>query len=186
MASRRCPVCSHDSRAAIEQAILNQKPHAQIAKTFGFTYTRSKDGKVMGNHKVIANHLDHMGEAFREALDAREMASGEAMATRLRVLEAEVDKVLERANEGEVVMVGDVPLLDEEGRQVRRYDNRLILAAIREARGNVELLAKLAGKVENDPEDLDTVRAHLRSPEARRLLARLDELQAEADAEQKG
>lgn len=182
--SARCPVCSHDSRPAIEQAILNGKPKAQIAKTFGFTYTRSKDGREMGNHKVIQNHLDRcMGEAFKKSLEAREMASGEAMATRLRVLEAEVDKVLERANKGEPVMVGDVPLLDDEGRQIMRYDNRLILAAIREARGNVELLAKLAGKVENDPEDVDAVRKHLQSPEARRLLARLEELAAQAERE---
>lgn len=180
--SARCPVCSHESRAAIEQAILNGKPKAQVAKTFGFTYTRSKDQKVMGNHKVIQNHLDRcMGEAFKASMEAREMASGEAMTTRLRVLEDEVDKVLARANAGEPVMVGDVPLLDDEGHQVMRYDNRLILTAVREARANVEMMAKLAGKVENDPEDLDQVRAHLRSPEARRLLARLDELQADAD-----
>jgi hypothetical protein len=78
--SARCPVCSHASRAAIEQAILNGKPKAQVAKTFGFTYTRSKDNAVVGNHKVIANHLDHMGEAFRETMEGRELASGEAMA----------------------------------------------------------------------------------------------------------
>ena len=180
--SARCPVCAHESRAAIEQAILNGKPKAQVAKTFGFTYTRSKDQKVMGNHKVIQNHLDRcMGEAFQKSLDAREMASGEAMATRLRVLEAEVDKVLARANEGKPLLVGDVPLLDDDGKPVMVYDNRLILAAIREARGNVELLAKLAGKLENDPEGMDAVRAHLQSPEARRLLARLEELAAQAE-----
>lgn len=178
--SARCPVCSHESRAAIEQAILNGKPKAQIAKTFGFTYIRSKDQREMGNHKTIQNHLDRcMGEAFKASLEGREMASGEAMATRLRVLEAEVDKVLARANEGQPILVGDVPLLDDDGKPLMRYDNRLILAAVREARGNVELLAKLAGKVETDPEDLDATRAHLRSPEARRLLARLDELAAQ-------
>jgi hypothetical protein len=178
MSSVRCPVCSHDSRAAIEQAILNGKPKAQVALTFGFTYVRGSDQKVMGNHKVITNHLDHMGDDFRKAMEDRDLASGEAMAARLRVLEAEVDGVLERANRGEVVMVGDVPLLDDEGRQIMRYDNRLILAAIAQARANVELIAKLAGKVENDPTDLDSVRQHLRSPEARRLLARLEELAA--------
>lgn len=179
MSSRRCPVCSHDSRAAIEQAILNGKPHAQIAKTFGFTYVRGSDDKVMGNHKVIKNHLDHMGEDFQKAMEDRDLASGEALAARLRVLEAEVDKVIARANEGQVVMVGDVPLLDDEGRQVIRYDNRLILAAIAQARANVELIAKLAGKVEADPTDTEATRQHLRSPEARRLLARLDELAAQ-------
>jgi ribosomal protein S28E/S33 len=179
--SARCPVCSHASRAAIEQAILNGKPKAQVAKTFGFTYTRSKDNAVVGNHKVIANHLDHMGEAFRETMEGRELASGEAMAVRLRVLEAEVDKVIERANKGEPVMVGDVPLLHDDGSPVMRYDNRLLLAAISQARANVELIAKLAGKVEADPTDTESVRQHLRSPEARRLLARLDELAAQQE-----
>lgn len=178
--SVRCPVCSHDSRAAIEQAILNGKPKAQVALTFGFTYTRGSDQKVMGNHKVITNHLEHMGEAFQKAMEDRDLASGEAMAARLRVLEEQVDVVIQRANAGKPLMVGDVPLLDDEGRQVMVYDNRLLLAAIGHARANVELIAKLAGKVENDPEDLDKVRQHLRSPEARRLLARLDELAAKA------
>lgn len=179
MASRRCPVCTHDSRPAIEQAILNGKAHSQIALAFGFTYTRSKDQKVIGNHKVIANHIDHMGEAFRKAMDERDLASGEALALRLRALEQEVDKVLERANDGTVVMVGDVPLLDDEGREVRAYDNRLVLAAVAQARANVEMMAKLAGKIETDPEDLDAVRKHLTSPKARRLLAELEALAAQ-------
>lgn len=179
MASRRCRVCTHDSRPAIEQAILNGKAHAAVAKTFGFTYTRSKDGKVLGDHKVIANHIDHMGDAFRKAMDERDLASGEALALRLRNLEAEVDKVLERANEGRPVMVGDTPLLDDEGRTVMVYDNRVILAAVAQARANVEMMAKLAGKIETDPEDLDTVRKHLTSPKARRLLAELEALAAQ-------
>jgi hypothetical protein len=62
-----------------------------------------------------------------------------------------------------------------------RYDNRLLLAAISQARANVELIAKLAGKVEADPTDTESVRQHLRSPEARRLLARLDELAAQQE-----
>lgn len=179
MSSVRCPVCSHDSRAAIEQAILNGKPKAQVALTFGFTYVRGSDQKVMGNHKVITNHLEHMGEAFQKAMEDRDLASGEAMATRLRTLEAEVDKVIARANEGKPLLVGDVPLLDDEGKPIMVYDNRLILAAVSQARANVELIAKLAGKVEADPTDTEAVRQHLRSPEARRLLARLDELSAQ-------
>jgi len=179
MASVRCRVCSHDSRAAIEQAILNNKPKAQIALTFGFTYTRRKDNKVMGDHKVIANHIDHMGEAFRAAMDDRDMASGEALAARMRALDAEVDKVIERANDGMPVMVADVPLLNDDGTPVMRYDNRLLLAAVREGRANIEMLAKLAGKVEAEPEDLDLVRAHLQNPKARALLAALEELTSE-------
>ena len=115
--SARCPVCSHDSRAAIEQALLNGKPKAQVAKTFGFTYRRGSDGKEMGNHKVMTNHLDHMGEAFKASVEGREMASGEAMAARLRVLEAEVDRVIERANADSKVKA----LLDEVHSTIREH-----------------------------------------------------------------
>lgn len=179
MASARCPVCSHGSRAAIETAILNGKPRATIAKDFGFTYVRSKDDRVVGNAKAITRHVEKcMGDAFQKAIETRELASGERMATRLQALEDEVDAVIARAKEGRVLEVGGVPILDDDGKPVRLIDNRLILAAIGHARANVELLAKLAGKVETPPEGLDAIKAHLQSPEARRLLARLEELAA--------
>lgn len=180
----RCPVCSHESRAAIEQALMNGKPKATVAKTFGFTYIRSSDGREIGNHKALQKHVDKcMGEAFQKALADKELASGEAMVTRLRNLEAQVDKVIERANEGRVLMVAGVPLLDDEGKQITVYDDRILLAAVREARANVDLLARLAGKVEGEPADLDTVRRHLTDPRARKALAELEAIAAEQTGE---
>lgn len=177
--SARCRVCSHESRAAIEQALMNGKPKATVAKMFGFTYTRRKDQAVVGDHKVLENHLNRcMGEAYQKALEDRELASGEAMITRIRALEAQVDLVIERANKGEEVTNNGVPLLEQDGSPKVRYDNRLILNAVAQGRANIELMAKLAGKTEGETGDLDEVRRHLTSPEARRLLAKLDELAA--------
>lgn len=180
----RCTVCAHDSRAAIEQALMNGKPKSAVARQFGFTYTRKSDGKVMGDHKIMERHADKcMGEAFRKAIEDRELASGEAMLARLRRLEAEVDTVIERAQKGDPIMSGDIPLLDDDGQIMYRHNDRVLLAAVREARANVELMAKLAGKVEGEPVDLDQVRAHLQTPEARRLIAQLEELQAQTPKE---
>lgn len=177
-----CAVCAHDSRAAIEQAILNGKPATTVARTFGLTY-QGKNGETP-NHKVVTNHRDrHMPVSYQQAMKDRETQAGNAMAARMRYLDEQVDVVIQRAAKGTPVIVGDAPLLDDEGRQVLTYDNRLLLAAIREARGNVELTAKLAGAIpEGKAEELDRMRDLLKSPQARRLMAQLDALDAQEDA----
>lgn len=171
-----CRVCHHESRAAIEQAILNAKPKSKIARDFGFTYTRRRDEKIIPDHKVISHHADVcMAGAYERAHADREKASGEAILTRLRSLDDQVDAVLDAARKGDPVVVGDVPLLNEDGTQVVRYDWRLVLAAVREGRANAELAAKLSGRLENDPQDPERIREALADPEARRLLAQLEE-----------
>lgn len=180
---RPCSICVHASRSAIEQAILNGKHKTAIARDFGFTYVRSADQKVMGDHKAIQRHIDQcMPDAYARAVAEREVESGVAMAARLRYLDEQVDLVIEQAKQGTPVVVGDAPLLADDGKPILRYDFRLLLAAVKEGRGNMELLAKLAGKTEDAPEDLEQVRKHLDSPEARKLLAELDKLAADADA----
>lgn len=181
--ARPCAVCVHPSRSAIEQAILNGKTATGIARDFGFTYTRSKDQVEVPDHRIVTRHRDdHMGRAYQTAMEEREVQSGVAIAKRLEHLDDQVDTVIKAALEGEVVIVGDAPLLDGDGRAVRRHDWRLLLAAVGHGRANAELLAKLAGKVEQDPQDLDAIRRHLESPEARKLLARLEAMAAEAEA----
>lgn len=182
--AKPCGICNNESRLAIEQAILNGKPLSQIARQFGITYTSSTTHKEVGDHKAVQRHRDqHMGSAYQEAMKGRELQSGMAMAARLEQLEAEVDKVIARANQGEPVLVGDVPLLHDDGSQVVRYDSRLLLAAVRTARANVELMAKLAGAIpEGKEQELETIRRRLENPKTRRLLAMLDELDAQDDA----
>lgn len=179
--ARPCAVCVHASRAAIEQAILNRKAASHIAREFGFTYTRSKDGETVPDHRIVTRHRDqHMGRAYQTAVQEAEVQSGVAIAKRLEHLDDQVDLVIQAATKGEPVIVGDAPLLDDDGRTVMRYDWRLLLAAVGHGRANAELLAKLAGKVEQDPQDLEAIRRHLDNPQARKLLAELEALAAKA------
>lgn len=182
-AAKACRICHHGSRAAIEQAILNLKPKSQIARDFGFVYTRHSDGREMPDHKVIQRHMDRcMGNAYQAVKDETEQASGFAIAARLAYLDEQVTAAIEAARKGFPVMVGDIPLLDDEGRQVMRYDWRLVLAAVREGRQNADLSARLAGKLEQDPQDLGVIRGHLDTPEARALLARLERMAADQNS----
>lgn len=177
---KRCRVCHHPSRLAIEQAILNAKPKSGIARDFGFVYTRGSDGKEMPDHKVIQRHSDRcMAGAYERAVQNQETKSGEQIVKRLEQLDEEVDRVIDAARKGFPILVGDIPLLDDDGRQVLRHDWRLLLAAVREGRANAELTAKLSGRVEGEPEDLDKAREHLQSPEARKLLQQLERLAAQ-------
>lgn len=178
-----CPICIHESRPAIEQAILNDKPKTQIAKTFGFTYVAKKSGNVLGDHKVISRHLPHMKGAYEKAMESRELQSGLALSARLETLEQNVTRVLEDAWKGEPVMAGDVPLLNDDGTPMLRFNYRLVLAAVSQARQNVALMAALQGAIpDGKGEEMAELRKRLDNPEGRKLLAALDALDAQDDA----
>jgi hypothetical protein len=178
-----CPICIHDSRLAIEQAILNGRPKAEIARNFGFTYQSGKTGRDLGDHKVIARHLPHMKGAYEAAQQDREVRSGLALANRLERLEKDVDRVLEAAWKGDPVVVGDTALLNDDGTVMMRFDLRLVLAAVAQARRNVALLAELQGAIpDGKDEEMAALRARLDTAEGRRLLAALDALDAQQDA----
>lgn len=178
-----CPICVHESRPAIEQAILNGKRQTQIAKTFGFTYTAKKSGNQLGDHKVIARHLPHMKGAYERAMVDREVQSGLALSARLESLEQHVTKVLEEAWQGEPVVVNGEPLLNDDGSPMRRINHRLVLAAVSQGRQNVNLIAQLQGAIpDGKGEEMAELRKRLDNPEGRKLLAALDALDAQDDA----
>lgn len=184
---RPCQVCQHPSRLAIDQAILNGKALRAIARDFGIGAHPGTD-QFRADHKKVERHRDKcMGEAYQAAKAADLEASGLALINRLKELDEAVDEVLTRSRQGE-------PVYDDEGIQVRlmpdgttpvmRYNDRMILAAVQQARKNTEIRARLSGAVpEGDPEALERQRLLLQSPEARRLMAELDALTNAEDQE---
>lgn len=181
----RCQVCEHPSRLAIDQAILNGKSHRAIARDFNIGSGVGTD-HFKADHKKISRHIERcMGEAYRAAKEADLEASGLALVNRMKHLDDVVDEVLARARKGEPMVDSDgIPLLDEEGQPRRLFRETVLLAAIREARRNTEMRAKLAGVTpEGDEGALEAAKAALASPEARRLLTQLDEALARGDQE---
>ena len=91
-----------------------------------------------------------------------------------------MDEVLEETRKGYPVTSSDgTPLLNPDGSPVVRRDSRVILAAVKEARANAEMLARLSGAAPEDAEDADdaanAARAAVQDPEVRRLLTQVEE-----------
>lgn len=182
-----CPICIHESRLAIEQAMLNGRPKTEIARNFGFTYTNKRSGKELGDHKTIARHEPHMKGAVQAAAESREVKSGLAITNRLEHLNAQVEWVLEEARKGEDVLelvAGEyVTKLDGNNNPVKRFNYRLILSAVAQGRHNLALLADLSGAIPDGKDDeMAQLRERLSTPEGRRLLAAIDALDAQQDA----
>jgi hypothetical protein len=117
---RRCTVCSHAEREAIDEALVAGTALSALSAK----YRVSED--AVGRHK--SNHLP---AKLVMAEKAAELAVADNLLTQVRDLQARAYGILDKA-EG----AGDL---------------RTALGAIREARGNLELLAKLLGELDERP-----------------------------------
>lgn len=181
---RRCPVCEHPSVLGINQAILNGKPFRAIARDFKVGSEAS--GKFRPDHKKVTRHAEGcMATSYQKVQESNLTAQGEALVARMRELDAHVDTVLQEALEGDPVMVGDTPLLNDDGSPVTRRNLRIILGAVREGRHNTALRAKLAGAMpEEDQSALELARKGLEDPVVRRHLQEMEARLAELETEQ--
>ena len=75
MAGRRCTVCTHPDRPAIDQALVNHKPFRDIACRFS-----------LGRMAVLRHHDDHLPEALTKARDAEETARADDLLEQIRAL----------------------------------------------------------------------------------------------------
>lgn len=180
----RCRVCKHDSRAAIETAILAGKAQRAIARDFHLGST-SADGAFHADHKVVARHTEScMPDAYQSAMANAKVGHGAQIASRLRFLDECVDEVIAEARRGEPVMAEDgTAYLNDDGSIIVRKNHRVLLAAVAQARSNAEMLAKLSGAApEEDQAALDKARRALTDPVARRMLTDLEAHLATQDA----
>lgn len=186
-AVRRCVVCEHPSVLAINAAVLNGKSYRAIARDFKIGSEAS--GTFRPDHKKVLRHAEGcMSTSYQEVQKTNLVGQGEAIHARMKELEEHVNTVLADALEGRIVMVGDVPMLNDDGSPKRERttgDLRVIIAAVREGRHNQALIAKLAGALpEGDEGEMDDLRKLLEMPEARALVVKLEGMLAErADRE---
>lgn len=179
---RPCRVCSHPDREAVEQAIVNGRSQREIARTFRIGYHPEDPDRFYPDNKIVARHIDLcMGEAYRVAVADEVAGSGRVLLQRLGDLDAVMDEQVARLRQGTVVTQDGVPLLNPDGSEVRKYSEADLRGAIREARRNLELRARLLGATpEGDGTAADEARRALARPEVRNLISDLEQMLGDA------
>jgi hypothetical protein len=119
---RRCSVCTHPDRENIDEALVGATAISAISAKY-----RDISEDALGRHK--ANHLP---AKLIMAEKAKEVAQADSLLEQVRDLQGRALAILDQAE-----MSGDL---------------RTALGAIREARGNLELLAKLLGELSDAPQ----------------------------------
>jgi hypothetical protein len=119
---RRCSVCTHPDRENIDEALVSATAISAISAKY-----RDISEDALGRHK--ANHLP---AKLVMAEKAKEVAQADSLLEQVRDLQGRALAILDQAE-----MSGDL---------------RTALGAIREARGNLELLAKLLGELDDRPQ----------------------------------
>jgi hypothetical protein len=118
---RSCTVCSHEARAEIDRALVAGQSSYVLADRYS-----SLSRPAIERHK--ANHLP---ASLVMAQAAEEVAQADSLLEQVRDLQSRAYGILDKAEAAD--------------------DLRTALGAIREARGNLELLAKLLGELDECP-----------------------------------
>jgi hypothetical protein len=118
---RVCSICSHEDREEINAALLAGQPLRGISRKF-FGSVKAED--------ALGRHREHLPLHLVKASDAAEVAQADNLLEQVKSLQARALTILDKAEAS-----GDL---------------RTALSAIREARGNLELLAKLLGELQQE------------------------------------
>lgn len=138
---RRCSVCDHPDSLEINEAIVGVGEQGKLSnRAITRQYGLSKD--------AVRRHAEHIPELLLKASEAMEIAEADALLDQIRQLQQRALSILDKAEEAE--------------------DLRTALAAISQARANLELLARLGGQLAQEGK----VNLHLHSEwiEVRALL----------------
>src|SRR5215211_1711039 len=117
---RKCSVCTHDERHAIDVALVQRDAYRTIADRHSLSQTALK-----------RHAKEHLPELLVKAKDAAEIAEADSLLERVEGLYKRTEAILEAAEDG-----------GEWG---------MALAAIRECRGNLELLGRVTKELESAP-----------------------------------
>jgi hypothetical protein len=118
---RRCTVCAHHEREAIDHALVAGEPYRSVANRY----------ESLSQAAVQRHEENHIPATLAKAKEAKEVAHADGLLADVRSLQARTLAVLEAAE--------------------LSHEHRTALAAIREARSNLELLAKLLGELDERP-----------------------------------
>ena len=113
---RKCSVCTHGEREAIDLALINRESYRDVARRFDVS------------RSAVERHTrEHLPKSLSRAREAETVASASHLLAVVVNLQGRAMGILDGAEKA-----GDL---------------RTALSAIREARGCIELLARLAGEL---------------------------------------
>ena len=118
---RRCTVCAHPEVEAVDTALVAGEPYRSVANRY----------ESLSQAAVQRHEENHLPATLAKAKDAREISRADDLLASVRGLQGRSLSILGKAEEA-----GEL---------------RTALSAIREARGNLELLAKLLGELDERP-----------------------------------
>lgn len=84
--SRRCTVCVHADRPAIDQALVNRRPFRHLAGRFG-----------LSTGALVRHHDDHLPELLARARDAADVAQADDLLAQVVALKARALAILDKA-----------------------------------------------------------------------------------------
>lgn len=119
---RNCTVCTHPEKAEIDEALVAGVSSAEIAGRY----------RTLGERAIRRHRTNHVPETLAKAHEAEEVAQADSLLGQVRDLQERTLDILDKAE-----VAGEL---------------RTALGAIREARGNLELLAKLLGELSEQPQ----------------------------------
>ncbi len=120
--TRVCTVCAHEESFAINEDLV-----------LGITSLRAVASHYGLSRESVRRHKEHIPQLLLQARDDMQGYEADAILLRVERLENETLELLEDAKAGDVV------------------DRRLVLQAIREQRGNIELIAKIKQLIDLAP-----------------------------------
>ena len=118
---RSCTVCAHPKREEIDRALVEGVSAADVSGRY----------RTVGERAVRRHRSNHLPAKLVMAQAAEEVAAADTLLDQVKSLQGRAYAILDRAEEA-----GEL---------------KTALSAIREARGNLELLAKLLGELDERP-----------------------------------
>ena len=119
--SRSCTVCAHEGREEIDRALVAGESSRKIAARYG----------SLSRPAIQRHGENHLPAKLVLAEKAAEVAEADNLLAQVQDLQGRTHAILDKAEKA-----GEL---------------RTALSAIREARGNLELLAKLLGELDERP-----------------------------------
>jgi hypothetical protein len=86
--ARRCTVCVHDDRPAVDQALVNHRPYRNIAAQFR-----------LSTSALVRHHDDHLPEMLTRAKAAEETARADDLLEQVRALRSKAMALLLKAEQ---------------------------------------------------------------------------------------